>query len=234
MIFSSQWAARSAVELHGISSDKIKVVPFGANIDITHTLVDVRKMINARPRNCIKFLFVGNNWYRKGGDIVLRIAQALDEAGYRVEVTIVGEMLTDKQLPSYVKCMGFLSKKSKEETDKLKQLYQESHFLFLPSRAECCAIVFAEANAFGVPCLTTYVGGISEAVKNDVNGMTFSLEATIKQYCDYITNLIGNYANYEALALSSFNEYQTRLNWQTASLQVKTYIAEMLDTLPGR
>src|SRR5437762_2225128 len=32
LIFSSQWAARSAIELHGIAKDKIKVVPFGANL----------------------------------------------------------------------------------------------------------------------------------------------------------------------------------------------------------
>jgi hypothetical protein len=43
-IFSSDWAARSAIELYGTSKEKVKVVPFGANIDCKHTLPDIHEM----------------------------------------------------------------------------------------------------------------------------------------------------------------------------------------------
>lgn len=226
LIFSTQWAARSAVELYGIAKHKVHVVPFGPNLDIEHSYDDVKKMLSARAQNCIKFLFVGKNWYRKGGDIVLTIVKALHQAGHAVELTIVGCTPDETPLPPFVKCIGMLSKKNPTDITKLKMLYQETHFLFVPSRAEAFGIVFCEANAFAVPCITTYVGGIAEVVKDNINGMTFSLEATIKEYCDYIVNLMNNKTQYEALALSSFNEYQTRLNWSTASHQVKKIIAE--------
>lgn len=233
LIFSSQWAARNAVELYGAAKDKIRVVPFGANLDISHTHADVKNMIRARSKKCIKLLFVGKQWHGKGGDIVLRIAKALDEAGHLVEVTLVGcypneKKSPPKDLPSYVKCEGFISKKTSAGIDKLKQLYQESHLFFMPSRGEAFGITYCEANAYGVPCIATCVGGIPDVIHDGVNGMKFSLEATVTDYCDYIVNLMSDAEQYEALALSAFNEYKTRLNWQTASQQAKNLITEIL------
>ncbi len=227
LLFSSGWAARSAIEMHGISKSKIRIVPFGANLDISHSLGDVRQMIKVRSRRCIKFLFVGKEWYRKGGDIVLRIAKQLHIMGHAIEVTLVG-CDPEEHLPPYVRVEGLISKNSQAERDKIRRLYQDAHFLFVPSRAEAYGIVFCEANAFGVPCLTTSVGGIPEVVKDGINGMKFSLEATVKEYCDYIINLITNYKEYEALALSAYNEYVTRLNWSVASRLAKQYISEVI------
>ena len=228
LIFSSEWAARSAIEFYGISKEKVKVVPFGANIEITHTYDDVKNFIQARSRKCIKLLHVGKQWYRKGGDVVLKIAKHLHDSGHPVEVTIVGCTPPDKNLPTYVKCEEMLSKKKPENIEKLKSLYREAHFLFVPSRAEAFGIVFCEANAFAVPCISTHVGGISEIIKDGINGITFSFETTVQEYCDYIVNTWSNYPGYEALALSSFNEYTTRLNWQVAASKVKSLIAEVI------
>jgi hypothetical protein len=37
-----------------------------------------------------------------------------------------------------------------------------------------------------------------------------------------------NYSEYEKLALSSFHEYQTRLNWKVATQQVKELIQQTM------
>ena len=44
--------------------------------------------------------------------------------------------------------------------------------------------------------------------------MTFNADADPEQYVQYIQDLFTDRKAYEQLALSSFNEYQTRLNWQ--------------------
>ena len=51
--------------------------------------------------------------------------------------------------------------------------------------------------------------------------MSFALDASIATYCDYIVNLMQDRARYDALALSAYNEYETRLNWQVAAKVVK-------------
>lgn len=224
-IFSSDWAARSAMELYGTSKEKIKVVPFGANIENYPSHNEIKPLIEKRAQDKINLLFLAKSWERKGGDIALAVAKALHKAGYNVQLNIVGYTPKIEPLP-YVKCLGFISKQTLEGKARIHELLLNSHFLILPSRADACPMVFAEANAFGLPCLTTYVGGIATAVKNNINGMTFGLDASIDTYCQYIVTLLEKRSNYEALALSAHHEYESRLNWQVATQEVKRLIAE--------
>lgn len=224
-VFSSDWAARTAIEIYGIHKEKVKVIPFGANIHCHHTLDDIKAMLKERNNKKIKLLFIGKHWERKGGSTVFSVAQSLHHAGYPVEVNFVGCMPPKEiQIPSYIHCHGFVSKNTREGVEKIQKLLRESHFLFVPSRAEAYGIVFCEANAYALPCLTTHIGGIPTIVKENVNGKTFSLNASVIEYCDYILTLMHDYSRYEQLALSAFNEYKTRLNWQVAVDAVKKLI----------
>ncbi|HSW70802.1 MAG TPA: group 1 glycosyl transferase, partial [Gammaproteobacteria bacterium] len=49
-IFSSDWAARAAIELYGVKREKVKVVPFGANIHCNHQLKDVQSWVKNRSK----------------------------------------------------------------------------------------------------------------------------------------------------------------------------------------
>lgn len=221
-IFSSDWAARTALEIYGVSKDKVKVVPFGANLDKIPTLDEVCQFIRSRSKSTIKLLFLGKHWDRKGGQIVFAVTQALHAAGHAVELNFVGcEPPSHIEIPDYIHVHGFISKRTPDGMARITQMLQESHFLFVPSRAEAYGIVFCEANAFGLPCLTTHVGGIGTIIKDHINGMTFALDAPISAYCNFIVDAMKNY---EALALSSFHEFETRLNWKTAVTQVMRLI----------
>ncbi len=227
-IFSSDWAARTALEIYGMPRDKVKVVPFGANLETNHTVADIQEMIKLRSKEKVKLLFIGKHWDRKGGDTVFRVAKALHAAGQPVEVNFVGcHPPADIDIPPYIKCHGFISKRTAEGSAKIKSLFHESHFLFVPSRAEAYGIVFCEANAFGLPCLTTQVGGIPTVVKDNINGMTFPLTAPAEQYAEYIMQLMQSPARYQDLALSAYNEYSTRLNWTTANNTVSKLIKQL-------
>lgn len=226
-VFSSDWAANAAIELYGTSREKVKVIPFGANIDSYPSITEIRDIIAKRPTDKIKLLFLAKSWERKGGDTVLAVASALHFAGHRVELHIVGYTPPNaSSLPSFVKLHGFVSKHTAEGKHKLNELLSSSHFLFVPSRAEAYGIVFCEANAFGVPCLTTYIGGIGTVVKDHINGKTFGLDAPVTAYCDYIVNLMSDHKRYKELALSAYNEFVTRLNWNSAVQSMKQLMSE--------
>lgn len=228
-IFSSEWAARTALEIYGASKEKVHVIPFGANLHCQHTIEDIRSMLETRSRTVLKLLFLGKHWDRKGGDIVIKVAKALHSAGQAVELNFVGcHPPKEIEIPAYIKCHGFISKNTSAGMEKITQLLRKSHFLFVPSRAEAYGIVFCEANAFGLPCLTSGVGGISTIIKDHVNGMKFALDAPISTYCNYLMQLMQNYSHYEELALSAFHEYKTRLNWDIAVKQVKQLIYQTL------
>ncbi|CAN1209216.1 Glycosyl transferase family 1 domain-containing protein [Tumidithrix helvetica PCC 7403] len=227
-IYASDWAAQSALEYYNADPAKVKVVPFGANIDSDRTLSEIKDLIEARSSNRCKLLFLGVDWYRKGGDVALKVAENLNNLGLNTELTVVGcEPIVEDSLPSFVKPLGFISKSTSAGKERINQLIAESHFLILPSRAECYGVVFCEANSFGVPCISRKVGGIPTIIKPNVNGNLFDLNAETSQYCDYIYRLFANYTDYKKLAFSAFNEYQSRLNWGVSGQKVK----ELLQTL---
>jgi glycosyltransferase involved in cell wall biosynthesis len=229
LMFLSDWAAQTAIETYGIDPAKVAVVPWGANIEANRDREDIHNIVEAKDNECCKLLFIGVEWFRKGGDIAFKIAEELNSRGVKTELSVVGcEPETDIPLPNYVKNLGFIPKYTWEGLNKITKLFSESHFLVLPSRADFSPHVFCEANSFGLPCISTQVGGIPTLIKHDLNGKTFSLTASISEYCNYIASLMHNYQDYKELAYSSFNEYQSRLNWFVAGQTAKKVIQSVL------
>lgn len=228
-IYSSEWAAKTAIEYYKINPSKVKVVPLGANIECDRNINDIKALLGLRPTNKCKLLFLGVDWFRKGGDIALEVTKQLNQAGVSTELTVVGcEPVVDGSFPSYVKALGFISKTTKEGRQQIDRLLAESHFLILPSRAECFGVVLCEANSFGVPCISRIEGGIPTAIKDGLNGKLFSKDAEISEYCKYISHLWSNYSQYQSLALSAFHEYESRLNWSVIGKTVKELLTELI------
>jgi glycosyltransferase involved in cell wall biosynthesis len=221
-IYSSDWAAETAIDNYRLDPNKVKVVPFGANLQCSRDTNEVEQIISRRLPNKCKLLFVGIDWHRKGGDIALDVAAELNRMGLETELAIIGcQPDVSRPLPDYVKPYGFISKNNHNGVKRLNKHFSESHFFIMPSRFEAYGVVFCEANSFGVPCLGTDVGGIPTIIRNDVNGKLFSLDAATEDYCSFILDYFSDFSKYKRLALSSFKEYQTRLNWSAAGSTVK-------------
>jgi glycosyltransferase involved in cell wall biosynthesis len=228
-IYSSEWAAKSAIETYKINPDKVKVVSFGANLEGNRNIEDIKNLIKNKSTNKCKLLFLAVDWFRKGGDVALRVAEKLNKNGLNTELNVVGcQPIVKGKLPNFVNYLGFISKNTRESKEELERIIGESHFLILPSIAECTPIVFCEANSFGVPCLSRKVGGIPSVITDEVNGKLFDRDAEINEYCQYIEHLFINYSEYEKLATSSFAEYESRLNWDVAGQTVKNLLAEII------
>jgi glycosyltransferase involved in cell wall biosynthesis len=224
-IYASDWAAQTAIKNYRVA--KVEVVPFGPYLERNMTAEDINRIVNDRSRNECKLLFIGTNWQLKGGNLALKVARELNRRGLKTTLTMVG-CKPDGPLPSFARPLGFVNSLTQEGLDMIAKLYAESHFLIVPSLIEGFGVVFAEASSFGVPSLATNVGGIPTAIKDGLNGKTFPLNANAGDYCDYVLNLFSNFSNYKELALSSFNQYQSRLNWSVAGKTVKTLMMQLL------
>ena len=224
-IYTSEWAANTAIHQYDVDPAKVRVVPFGPNIDCNRNLQDIASIIKNKNLDTCKLLFVGVSWSRKGGDIAVRVADLLNQRGIKTELDIVGCNPT-VTLPGFVNRHGFITKTTEDGRMFLDKLMTESHFLILPSRAECYGLVFAEASSFGLPSLATNVGGIPTVIHDGKNGQTFPLDARPEQYCDYIERFISSKQLYDELALSSFREYSEKLNWLSAGRKVYDLMQE--------
>ena len=225
-IYSSEWAAKYAIEHLGADRARVKVVPFGANIDETRSLDDVKRLIERRPRDVCRLLFIGTGWQRKGGDTAVEVARMLNERRVRTELTLLGSD-APQSLPDFVKRAGFIDKKTREGRARFDDLFASSHFLILAAQAEAFGIVLCEANSFGLPNIATNVGGIPTIVRDGVNGALFA-PGDAKSMSERIEQLMRDRSAYEHLAVNSFCEYKSRLNWEIAGRTVKSMLQTLL------
>ena len=112
-MYASEWAAAGARAAYGLPVDRVAVVPFGANLETLPSSDEVHRAIVARPRTRCRLLWVGVDWERKRGDLVVEIAQRIEAHGIPVELTVVGcRPPGDRELPEWVHVEGFVSKRT--------------------------------------------------------------------------------------------------------------------------
>ncbi len=214
-VFPSQWAAQSAVEKHGANPGHVAVIPFGANLGRDNRHDEVMGWIDRRPADCIRLLFVGRHWERKGGDIVIATALCLIAHGHPVTVDVVGcEIPAEYREVPWIVGHGLLHQGHEGDMAVLRRLYSGAHFLFVPSRAEAFGLIFSEANAFGVPAVATRTGGIPAVVQHGETGLLLPLEAQPSDYADAIVTTFSDQARYRAMCRQAAAEFEERLNWR--------------------
>jgi glycosyltransferase involved in cell wall biosynthesis len=204
--YPSEWAKKYVEKNYQLNATP-KVIPMGANID--------NDQIEYVPKNIdkdqeINLLFLGVEWFRKGGDKVFDTFLLLSEK-YNVNLTVCG-CIPPVTHPK-MKVIPFLNKNEASQMKRFTQLFQQTHLLFLPSKAECFGIVFCEASAFGVPSITTNTGGIPNAVVTGENGYCLDVNAVPSDYFVTISKLIENPTRYQELSKSSRELYLSTFNW---------------------
>lgn len=212
-IYSSSWAADSAIHHHRGDPAKVHVVPFGPNLAATPTTDAVVKAIGERNRQVCKLVYIGYDWERKQGHLVVQVQQEMERRGIATELTIVGcEPRLDKT-HRRIRVLGLLDKGSAADMERLGQLLSDSHFLVVPSLAECYGMVYAEASAYGLPSVACDVGGVSTVVAHGRNGVLFPSNASAIEIADSVAGWWSNEPAYRALAHSSRKEFEDRLDW---------------------
>jgi len=227
-VYPTRWAADQAIQGYGADPAKVAVIPFGANFGSRNRPEEVLPWIEERAaRQPVRLLFVGREWERKGGDIVVATAAWLRAKGLDVEVDLVGCTVPSRHRHlDYLHPHGPLSPRRPEQEQALTKLYQQAHFLFVPSRAEAYGMVFCEANAFGLPAISTATGGISGVIRSGVNGHALPMEAREEDYGRVILDVMESRESYTAMAQNSFREFEQRLNWETFSRNFLARIGE--------
>jgi glycosyltransferase involved in cell wall biosynthesis len=216
-IYSSEWAANRARDHYPETSEKVRVVPFGANLDPCYDEPTVAGLIAGRAMNECNLLFVGADWRRKGGPTVLEAARLMNTMGLRTALTIIGCAPFGSVVPPpYVKVAGFLDPRHADDRKRLATLFSESHFVVLPSRAEAYGIVLCEAAAFGLPAIASRTGGIPSIVRDSLTGMLIPENATPTDYAAVLSDLFRDKARYRKMSMAAYREYKMRLNWPVA------------------
>ena len=135
------------------------------------SLVESNSIENNPPK--VKFLFLGHISQRKGCFELIEVAKKLKEkktSDFLIQIGGNGEtqnlqkLINENKLASNVEFLGWVSGE-----EKIK-LLQESHVYILPSYNEGLPVSILEAMSYGLPVISTKVGGIPEMIENSISG----------------------------------------------------------------
>ena len=212
IIYSSEWARSSAIRDYGADPKNLYVIPFGANLDVVPTASSI---LTRTREPQLRLLFVGVDWDRKGGPIAVRTFDALRSAGIPTVLTIIGCKPAGLVATSDLRIIPFLDKNDPAQSQLLIDLYSKSDILLLPTRAECSAIAFCEAAAYGLPVFSTQTGGVPSVVRDGVTGILLPLRATEQDYARDIAALWRDPQRLNAMTLASRKAFEQTLNWNS-------------------
>jgi glycosyltransferase involved in cell wall biosynthesis len=225
LLFSSRWAANSAINDYGADESKVFVVPFGANLD---KIPDKNLILQKKKSKKCKLLYLGVQWERKGGDIAFDTLLELEKLGIEAELVVCGVIPPEEFKHKNMTVIPFLDKNNEQQSKELEKLFIESDFFILPTRREAFGIVFCEASAFGLPSIATDTGGVSGVITNKENGFMLPLDAKAADYAELIKKIYLDDELYYNLVKSSRELFENQLNWDQWGKTVFKLINNML------
>lgn len=191
LFFSISKYNRTQLERLGFESDKIADHPVGINLEKFPLRWKNRNILSRGER--IKILTVARLVKEKGVEYGIRGIHELLQCNPNllVEYNIIGNGILKSRLKKLVKRLGlggvvrFLG--DMEHSGVLKEL-NEAHIFLLPSIAEALPVALMEAQAAGLPVVSTDVGGVSELVEEGVSGYVVAARnpTAIKSKIEYL------------------------------------------------
>ncbi|MFM0737518.1 glycosyltransferase family 4 protein [Paraburkholderia xenovorans] len=232
-VFSSDWAAESAVRLYSLNPERVKVIPFGSNFTSGLDESNIRELTTRRLSSPqVRLLFIGLAWARKRGDFALAVTRELRARGIDAQLDIVGSNPGAGE--SWATEYGFLSKSNPKDAETIQRCFSEAAFLIHPAVAECNANVFSEACSFGLPILANRTGGIPTSVRPGENGHLFETGDSPEQWADFIEQTLQDQSRYTALCMGAFGQFSTRLRWSVAGATMLRSIEALIHRTPER
>lgn len=198
----SSWMVRKAVRFLFKRADcvlvlgeewekRILLIEPSTKTIILKNSIKISEKNSNQEEEVIKFLFLGTLIKRKGlYDLIDAIKILKDNQileNYKVKFIIGGvgpeeesikSLIKDSDLSRYIDMAGWVT------GDKKEKLLETSQVFVLPSYNEGLPVAILEAMSYGLPIISTRVGSIEEAVKDNINGYIINagdeLELSIK------------------------------------------------------
>ncbi len=143
----SQWGIDAAITEYGVTREAARVIYPG---------VDLQKWMPGKKRDNgkLRLLFVGGEFRRKGGDLLLRWMRERGCSHCELDVVTGTDV---EPTPGTTVHRGF-----GPNDPRLIELYRSADLFVLPTRADMASLVAMEAMASGIPVVSTRVGAIPE------------------------------------------------------------------------
>lgn len=179
----SRWAADS-LEAQGVDSRRIRVLPPG--VDLDRWVPNAERWAALSADAPLRLLFVGGDFERKGGNLMLGAVAAMQG---KVELDIVTQRPVAPAPHVRVH-------RASPNSPGLLDLFARAQVFVSPTYADCFGIATIEAMASGLPTIVSDVGGAADIVDHGQTGLLIqpdanSLAAALTWALDHREHLAG-------------------------------------------
>jgi glycosyltransferase involved in cell wall biosynthesis len=201
------------IEDYGCEPERVVRVGSGSNI-MVHSL-------DGKRYDGQVALFVGIDFERKGGPILLQAWSAVRERLPDAELWLVGP----KRRPAAaeqpgVRWHGFVS-----DRRQLAGLYERATLFVLPALFEPWGGVLMEARGHGLPCIGTDRGGFRESIDDGVNGLLVPADEP-EPLADALVFLLGDPERAALMGRRGHAEVLTEHTWDRVADRMAPYIEQ--------
>jgi glycosyltransferase involved in cell wall biosynthesis len=151
--------------------DPTRVIPVGAgpNAEPAALLAIDRQPRRTSPASPPTILFIGREFVRKGGDVLLAAFERVKMAVPDARLLVVGPR--DRMaLPEGASFLGFLDRTAPDDWAILRAAFERASVFTLPAKHEPFGLVVLEAMYAGLPVVATRIGALQEMVSDGVTG----------------------------------------------------------------
>ena len=215
MIFTfGNFITNSLINQYDIPKEKIATVFAGSN---------VKDEPNQNPSKYYSknILFVGINWERKGGPVLLEVFQRVLKFHPDASLTIIG---CNPNVHNLSNC-NVLGKIPVEEVSKY---YHSASIFFLPTLREPFGIVFVEAMSFKLPIIANNIGCIPDMVKNDFTG--FLTDNNVADYTKVVCRYLETPEHCREMGENGYLQAKSNFTWDVVGEKMKNKIDSLLRT----
>lgn len=203
----STYAADAIARDFGV--DRRKITPIGAGATIVPSICPSFSIDRYAKR---RILFVGRDWQRKGGDLLLSAFQIVRKRLPDATLTIVGPANSPSS-DAGIQYIPPINKGTKSGRRQLQQVFLNSSVFCMPSICETWGLVYSEACIFGCPIVGFNEWALPDIVQDDLTGFLAS-ERSVDSLANRLLDALLDPEQLAAVAAAACKRFQTLLHWK--------------------
>ncbi len=214
----SEWARRSIVEDYGQPAAKVHTIGLGASIDPIEPAIDKYESQN--------ILFVGRDWTRKGGPLLVEAFRKVRKVLPQATLTIIG--VTPDVYGSGINVVGPLRRGVPSEFQRLREAYQRAQVFAMLSVFEPFGIVFLEAQLTRTPVVALAGQSRNEALCDGETGLIVQ-KHNPNAVAEALISILRDPARSQRMGERGREFVQSRYTWPLVATRVLDCIGKTRD-----
>jgi starch synthase len=214
----SDWTAESVARDCGVPRERITVVFAGSNLVVPADLVGrVKRLAN-------QILFVGFDWKRKGGPLLLEAFATVRKAIPDATLRVVGcDPFAESAPVEGVIVEGKLDRRDPAQYERLCRCYLESSCFCLPSEFDPFPNAIIEAMGVGVPAVAFDNGSRREAIQHGECGL-LAASGNVQDLATQLIAILSDPVRAAAMGKAAEERVQREFTWRRVVERIGTVV----------